>query len=86
MPNFIRLAKMVINTRKINTIDILPTKYIMYLNNKNVEGWFFGFAGTIESNENTVEICKHNHPDDYKIVEKWINQINLAKEPEHKTE
>jgi hypothetical protein len=74
MPRFIRFSKIIVNTTKIATIDILPTKYTIFMSNNHFEGWFFVFSGTVES----IEICKNKHPLDYKIMEEWINISKLT--------
>ena len=78
MSRFIRFSKLIVNTRKIATIDILPTKYTIFMSNNHFDGWFFVFSGTVESTNNKIEICKNNHPVDYKIMEEWINISKLT--------
>ena len=83
MPRFIRFSNIIVNTAKISTIDILPTKYTIFINNHHLNGWFFVFSGTVESTDNKIEICKNKHPLDYKIMEEWIDISKLTL-PDHK--
>jgi len=76
MSRFIKLTKKVINTSKIVTIDILPTKYTMVMCNHHFDGWLLFTSGSVNTFENKIEICKTEHPKDYQIVKEWINQMN----------
>ena len=75
MTRFIRLTNLIVNTSKIVTVDILPTKYVMHMNNHDFNGWILFSSGSVESKPNTVEICETKHPNDYEIVKKWIDNI-----------
>lgn len=74
MTRFLRLTHLIVNTTKIVTIDISPTKYTMYMSNQTMDGWFFVFSGTVESIHNKIEICKNKHSTDYQIVKEWIRR------------
>ena len=75
MTRFIKLTNLIVNTSKIVTIDILPTKYIMYMNNNHFNGWMLFSSGAVESTHNKVDICKNEHPEDYQIIKEWIDSI-----------
>jgi hypothetical protein len=75
MTRFIRLTNLIVNTSKIVTVDILPTKYVIHMNNQHFHGWILFSSGNIVSTPNTVEICENEKPNDYEIVKKWIDSI-----------
>lgn len=72
MVRFLRLSQLIVNTSKIATIDILPTKYTIFMSNHHLDGWMFCGSGDVKSSNNKIEICKINNTFDYRIVEKWI--------------
>ena len=75
MTRFIRLTNIIINTSKIIDIHIKPEKYILYLSNNYIDGYFiFGF-GHITTIDNKLEICKKNNSHDYNCLSQWIDQI-----------
>lgn len=77
---FIKLSKIIINTSKINKIIIEPNKYNIYLH----DGYSFshiiiagsGGGGGGEEKQTIMDICSKKNPEDYKIIEKWILEIN----------
>jgi len=79
MSKFIKLTNTILNTSHIVKINILPTKYTMFMSNNCLDGFIFFGTGSIESNNNIFEICKNKQPTDYQIVKEWINQINPDK-------
>ena len=75
MTKFLKLTHTIINTSKIIAIDILPTKYTIFMSNNHLEGFFFLSSGSIESSSNKIEIYNNQDLIDYQIVKEWINQI-----------
>ena len=73
--NFIRLSKMIINASKISTIVMEKNKFNIFLLDKEVysRGASVG-PPTIHLNHMYVEICKKNQPQDYLVMERWINE------------
>jgi hypothetical protein len=82
MTRYIRLTNIIINTSKIITVDISPTKYRIHFDNKKIDGWMLFSSGTVESIDNKIEICKNLHPKDFKIMERWINKTARLEEIE----
>jgi len=75
MTKFITLTNIIINTSKIIDIHIKPEKYVLYLSNNYIDGYFiFGF-GHITSIDNKLEICKKNNSHDYNCLSQWIDKI-----------
>lgn len=75
MTKFIKLTDIIINTLHIINIDILPTKYTIFMSNNYLSGLFVLGSGSIDSLNNKIDICKNKHPCDYQIMKEWINQI-----------
>jgi hypothetical protein len=75
MVRFIKLTNMIINTNHINKIFIKPQKYYICLNNNyEIDGNILG-SGTINTNDNAIEICETKNPVDYKHVSRWIQHL-----------
>ena len=74
MTKFLKLSNMIINTAKIVTIDILPTKYTICMSNQKIDGWLLFTSGSVESRNSMIEVCENKHPIDYQLVKEWIRQ------------
>jgi hypothetical protein len=73
--NFIRLSNMVINTSKISTIVMAKNKFNIYLLDKEVYKSTVSVGPpTIHLNHMYVEICKKKQPQDYLVMERWVNE------------
>ena len=75
MAKFIKLTNLIINTKKIITIDILPTKYNIIMSTQHFYGALILGSGEMQTISNKLEICKNKHPTDYQTIEIWIKQI-----------
>ena len=79
MSNFIKLTNIILNTNDLHSIIIRQNKYYIKFKTKKIDclNWCFaGFGyGFIFSNIYEIEICKNEHPNDYKIVSDWIDKI-----------
>lgn len=86
MTKFIKLTNRIINTAYIKNIYAVVPNSINKLDSKNFQismasSNFFGFtvAGTGffngGSNLDTIIISADKEPEDYKIIEEWINKI-----------
>ena len=76
MVNFIKLTSIVINSSKINKIDITHNKYFIHLINNKIDGFFLFTSGYIDARNDIIEICREKHPIDYNILTEWINKNN----------
>ena len=74
MTRFLKLTSIIINTAKIVTIDVLPTKYTICMSNQKIDGWLLFTSGAVESYNTKIEVCENKHPDDYQTVKEWIRQ------------
>ena len=76
MSNFINFSSVIINTSKIKAIEMTNNKYIITLSTNTLDGFMLFTSGYFKSINDKVEICKTQHPEDYKILTDWINKIN----------
>ena len=74
MTRFLKLSNIIINTTKIMTIDILPTKYTICMSNQKIDGWLLFTSGSVDSKNTKIEVCKTEHPIDYQAVKEWVHQ------------
>jgi hypothetical protein len=74
MAKFIKLTNMILNTNNIHKIIIEPNKY--YIMSKELSGVGFVFYGNgfgnFSTKDNIIEVHEEEHPNDYKIISKWI--------------
>lgn len=71
---FLKLKDIVINTRHIKYINIQPKKYVINLGQYNYGGFFFG-TGPIACNPKNITVCAKNDPEEYAIVNQWLNTL-----------
>ena len=76
MSNFIKFSSVILNTSKIKAIEMNNNKYIITLTTNTLDGFMLFTSGYFKSINDQVEICKQQHPEDYKILTDWINKIN----------
>ena len=74
--NFIKLTSVVINSGKINKIEVFPNKYCIHLSNQVVDGFFLFTSGYIRTLYERIDICKEKNPNDYATVTAWLNCVN----------
>ena len=72
MSKFIKLTSFIINTRRINHINIQHEKYYISLMSSNISGGF----GFFSSNDYEIKICANKNPIDYKILQDWIKELD----------
>jgi hypothetical protein len=81
MSKFIKLSNIILNTNNIDKIVIQSNKYVIHIISKKFDGfnWYIGSfgIGSISSHTYEIEVCKTNHPIDYKIVTVWIHKIDF---------
>ena len=75
MTRFLKLTNMIINTAKIVTIDVLPTKYTIRMSDQKMDGWLLFTSGSVESKNTEINVCKTEHPIDYQVVKEWVRNI-----------
>ena len=78
MSRFLKLNGRIINTAYIQHIfhDKILEKYSLFLIPQTNCTFIFG-TGSIDTN-NEIYMTKKDHPECYKIVDRWINSIECA--------
>ena len=78
MSKFIKFTNAILNTNDIHKIVIQPNKYIIHIVSKKIDGFNWGIGGfglgVISSHCSEIEICKNEHPTNYKLLSDWIDQ------------
>ena len=76
---FLKLSSSIINTRYIKSIDFSNKKYVIHTIDQVNDGYFyFGFGFFYSSNSKAV-ICPEKNPQDYIVVQNWINGLGQHK-------
>jgi hypothetical protein len=73
---FLKLSQVMINTSKITSIKLLPSKYIVSLDSTHIHGVVLFGSGSIVTEDGHFTICKEKTPDDYETFTKWIDTID----------
>lgn len=76
MNNFIKFSTVIINASKIKSIEIKHGIYCVTLTTNTFDGFMLFTSGYLKTINDKFEICKKQHPKDYKILTDWINKIN----------
>jgi hypothetical protein len=78
MARFLKLTTMLLNTNDIHKIMINPTKYVIHIESKQIEGILhysiWNGVGRQLSNVEELEVCETKNPLDYKMVSEWIDK------------
>ncbi len=72
MSHFIKLKKLLINTKYIHNISFSPDKYSIYMIDHSARGFILFGAGFYSTREYEITVCKKLEPLDYQIVTDWI--------------
>lgn len=73
---FIKLTSQIINLSQIKTIDLSPGKIYINMTSNDFTGFIFYGTGHFWTREPTITICKQAHPEDYLVMDQWINKLN----------
>jgi hypothetical protein len=77
MSNFIKLTSMIINISRVSSIEIHASKYLIHVTDDKFDGFWLFTSGYLHSNKDKhIEVCKEQHPVDYKNLTEWINKID----------
>lgn len=75
MNKFIRLSTRIVNPRHIEQIVLSADKYMIYMSNRDIDGFFiFGSGGVNTTDGNYIKVCKKTSPVDYDIIGKLIKE------------
>ncbi len=72
--HFLKFRHLILNTKYIQYIQVKEHKYIIDCFN-GAHGAFIVGSGGIKTEKFQVEICKKEDPENYKILENWIQKI-----------
>ena len=75
MSRFLKLSKVIINKNVIQYIDINKDKFIIHLMSNKMVGTVCVMSNKMEGTlyNNVLNVCKTEHPIDYKTVDDWID-------------
>ena len=73
--NFIKLSRVIINTSKISTVQLLDNRYIIKVSSSNTSGFIVAGSGWIHSIDTVIHVCQKKDPEDFKVFTKWVEQI-----------
>lgn len=77
MIKFLKLSFTIINLVYVKQIDIHSDKYEIYLNDNKIKGSYNLFKiGELSSKSTKIEISNITHPNDYKKMTKWIENLD----------
>lgn len=72
MSSFIKLSGIIINSKYINFIKVMPSKYLIEFQNNGFNGKFIQGTGSFTSINNIIIICEKEHTFDYNVMKNWI--------------
>lgn len=75
MSRFLKFSNRLVNTAFIKRVDIEPDKYTLVLSGCHNTGIAIVGSGFTRSHEDIVWASKIDHPDSYKVVDDWINNM-----------
>ena len=76
MKNFIKLTSLILNKSHIIEIIKQPNKYFIHMSNYRLYGELVIANGSVSTQQNIIEICKHNHNQDYNIMKDLLKELN----------
>lgn len=75
MSQFIKLSSTLINKKLIVSVFIKQNKYHIYTVENNINGFMIFGSGGVDSSPEKIVICEEKNPEDYKIINKWVDSI-----------
>lgn len=73
MSKFLKLTSIIINKNYIHNINVAKNdKIVIKMMRNESDGFFLLGNGTMWSENTTINLCKIEHANDYKIVTDWI--------------
>jgi hypothetical protein len=76
---FIKLGNSIINTNAIRRVWFDEKAFEIELNPSGTTGFFLMGSGSIQGDVDNIKVKKDTHPESYKEIEKWIQEITLIK-------
>lgn len=76
---FLKIGNSFINTNAIRRVIMDPTEFYIELNPSGTNGFMMLGSGSFSGSDcDSIKVNKEKHPDGYKEVEKWIQEITLS--------
>lgn len=77
MKHFLHLSSRVIN--KLHIIEIIkqPSKYYVYINNKDHKFLCYVSFGILSTSHSMISVCENNNKEDYDIITNFINSEKI---------
>ena len=75
MSKFLNFSKLVINTKHITYVSKEINAYRIKFIDHEISGYLIFGGGGVSSYNRDFTICKNTDPNDYAIMEKWLNDI-----------
>ena len=75
MPSFLKFSKFIINTKHITCVLRESNAYQIQFSDHKIDGFLIFGGGGVSSDNRVLKICKDADPNDYAIIEKWVNEI-----------
>ena len=76
--SFIRFSNYVINPAWIQSIEILPNRYKIFMNRQETGGWMVFSSGFMNSSNQPLLLVKEKEPGDYELMSKWISDHSTS--------
>jgi hypothetical protein len=79
MSRFIKLSNRIVNTAFITRVDIIKDKpaYELVMATHHINGFSLFGTGIISSEDYRIVACKEKHPESYKAIDDWINNMPM---------
>ena len=75
---FIKIGNSLINTNAIRRVWFDEKAFEIELNPAGTTGFLMMGSGSFHADSDHIKVIKEKHPDSYKEMEKWIQDITLG--------
>ena len=75
---FIKIGNSLINTNAIRRVWFDEKAFEIELNPAGTTGFLMMGSGSFQSDCDHIKVNKEKHPDSYKEMEKWVQEITLS--------
>lgn len=75
MTSFLKLTFAILNKNSIRSIYIKPQQFHIHTTRSSIDGFTFFGSGGFETSHEKLIICEKKDPDNYKTIQKWINEL-----------
>jgi len=75
---FLKIGNSIINTNAIRRVWFDEKAFEIELNPAGTSGFLMMGSGSFHADSDHIKVNKEKHPDSYKEMEKWIQDITLG--------